>query len=90
MIPKSATKIGAIKWTKGARVDLWIGTNSNTGETIVWQQVQNRRASRVTGRNITKLRSELDHALNEGECSWAERDFRGVEAFYTIREKDAK
>lgn len=70
MINKSAAKIGTIEWENGNRVDLHAGTNHNTGEQILWQQVHGRRASRITGQNIALLLAELDEVLNEGRAKW--------------------
>ena len=70
MINKSATKIGTIEFKNGNRNTIYIGANRNTGASIVWQQVAGRRATRHTGKNINKLATELNVALNEGEVCW--------------------
>lgn len=70
MIHKSAAKIGTIEFANGKRNALFVGSNSNTGETILWQQVQGRRAQRVTGRNIANLVAELVECLRTGEAKW--------------------
>jgi hypothetical protein len=70
MADKSATEIGVIRFQNGNVTTLHAGTNSNTGETIIWQQVEGRRASRVTGRNIPKLAAELNFVLVEGQAAW--------------------
>lgn len=70
MINKSASKIGTVKFTNGNKVALFIGSNRNTGETIVWQVLNGGRSTRVTGKNITRLANDLNDALNEGEGSW--------------------
>lgn len=72
MINKSASRIGTIEFTNGNRLTLHVGGNSNTGETIVWQQLEGQRASRITGRNLAPFLAELDEILNEGEGTWAE------------------
>lgn len=63
MINKSATKAGEIKFENGNSVVFWVGHNSNTGETIVWQVVWRNgkpgRSMRLTGGNITKLANEI-------------------------------
>jgi hypothetical protein len=68
MIHKSAIKAGEITWNNGNSTVLWIGTNRNTGETIVWQVVWKTypngthgpsRSKRITGRNIPKLAAEI-------------------------------
>ena len=81
MINKSATHIGKIHWLKtGNILDLWIGDNSNTGETIVWQKVEGKRDTRVTGKNIAKLAQELNVAMNEGDGVWLERNDAALDA----------
>lgn len=63
MINKSATKAGEIKFANGNSVVFWIGYNSNTGATIVWQVVWRNgkpgKSTRLTGNNITKLANEI-------------------------------
>lgn len=70
MINKSATKAGEIKFANGNSVVLWVGHNSNTGDTIVWQVVwcngKPGRSTRLTGGNIAKLANEI-RALPESE-----------------------
>ncbi len=71
MVNKSASRIGTIKWADGGRTNTrYIGYNSNTGQTIVWQHIQDRRSSRSTGRNIGRLLQELDEALANGDTAW--------------------
>lgn len=70
MINKSASLIGTIEFKNGNRNTIYIGANKNTGETIVWQQVTGRRASRVTGKNITKFVETLEFVTCEGEARW--------------------
>lgn len=75
MINKSATKVGTIEFKNGRKNNLWLGHNCNTGETILWQVMQELdgrlgRSTRVTGRNLTKLAIELNDCLNEGEAKW--------------------
>lgn len=75
MINKSASKIGTIEFKNGNQTTLWIGTNSNTGETILWQVMKEPlglvgRSKRITGRNLGKLATELNFVLCEGEAKW--------------------
>jgi hypothetical protein len=72
MVNKSATLIGTVVFSNGSRTSLWIGTNSNTGETIVWNKLLGGkgRATRTTGSNITKLANELNAALNAEGARW--------------------
>lgn len=76
-INKNASHIGIIEWKQSGRKNsLYIGFNTNTGETIIWQQMLNesRRPARVTGRNIPKFLGELEQALDEGDCFWIQRN----------------
>lgn len=79
MVNQSASFIGTVEFKNGNRTRIWIGANSNTGETVVWQQTlfsgkaQWNRDSRVTGRNIRKFADELNFVLKEGEAKWVER-----------------
>lgn len=66
---KSASKVGTIRWTNGNEVSFFIGSNSNTGETIVWQKHVGRE-QRFTGANIKRLLTELTAALAAGDCKW--------------------
>ena len=59
MINKSATHAATITWENGNKVAIYLGSNSNTGETIAWQKVAGHRSQRITGANLTKLASEL-------------------------------
>lgn len=74
---KSARFIGALTFKNGNQTRLWVGSNRNTGSTIVFQQTlykgasQWERQTRTTGRRIAPLMSELDHVLNEGEATWS-------------------
>jgi hypothetical protein len=70
VVNKSASLIGTLVFVNGNRNTLHIGTNSNTGETIVWQQVTGRRSSRLTGKNIAAFAAELTAALGRNEASW--------------------
>jgi len=72
MINKSASPIGILQFSNGNKTALFIGANSNTGETIVWQSVNGRRATRTTGRNIAGLAGEVKHVLDSGEATWVE------------------
>lgn len=69
-INKSATKIGTLVFPNGNRNSLFVGSNRNTGETIVWQKVVGRKPSRVTGGNIAKLVGEADELLKSGGAAW--------------------
>lgn len=75
VINKSASKIGTVEFKNGNQTTLWIGSNHNTGETILWQVMKEPlglvgRSKRVTGKNLGKLATELNDCLNEGECKW--------------------
>ncbi len=70
MANKSATLIGTVVFDNGNRNTIHVGLNHNTGETIVWQQQEGKRSSRITGRNIEPFLSEIDHVLCEGEAHW--------------------
>lgn len=63
MISKSATQACEISWTNGNKTVLHIGSNRNTGATIVWQVVwkdgKPGRSTRITGGNIAKLAAEI-------------------------------
>jgi hypothetical protein len=84
VINKSATKACEIAWNNGNRTVLWIGANSNTGDTIVWQVVWRNgkpgRSSRITGRNIRQLARELAVAV-PAECSIAYSNDAAMAAF---------
>ena len=86
---KSASFIGEITFKSGNRTRLWIAGNRNTGDTIVFQQTlfsnsrQWNHQRRVTGRNIAKLATELNHILNEGEASWG--DYRNDAALDVLK-----
>lgn len=69
-VNKSASKIGTVEFANGNRTTIWIGANSNTGETIVWHACNGGRARRCTGENITHLATDLDAALNEDGAKW--------------------
>jgi hypothetical protein len=76
MINKSATKAGEITWNNGNSTVLWLGSNSNTGETIVWQVVWKNgkpgKSSRITGGNIAKLAEEIKkYVPTEGKWAYA-------------------
>lgn len=75
-INQNAAHAGIIEWkASGRKVSIYIGMNTNTGEDIVWQHVlDQKRPSRVTGRNIYKFVGELDEALNNGEAFWIQRN----------------
>lgn len=79
MIHKSATLLGEVKFNNGNQTRIWLGTNHNTGEDIIWQETKwsgkatYAKAHRVTGSNIKKLIDELDFVLKEGEAFWIER-----------------
>ena len=67
----NASRIGIVEFANGRTNALWIGTNTNTGTTIVWQRPSSTgRYSRVTGRNIARLLEELNQVLNEGGARW--------------------
>ena len=70
MINKSASKIGTLQFDNGRCTDLHVGHNSNTGATILWQQVHGQRASRVTGGNIARIMAEVFQVLEQGEARW--------------------
>lgn len=81
MVNKSASKLGTLLFTNGNRNEIYIGTNRNTGATIVWQVRTSPRfkpgftdETRLTGRHIAKLWAELSDALNKGECEYVERN----------------
>ena len=62
-----------LRWKhNGAHLHLYISTNSNTGGSIVWQELDGNRPSRVTGRNIKRLGAEIRDALKTGECYWTQ------------------
>lgn len=70
MINQSASRVGTLVFKSGIRNTLYVGTNSNTGETILWQQCGDRRAKRSTGRNIRRVVRELSHVLASGAARW--------------------
>lgn len=71
MINKSASQIGTVEFTNGNRLTLHVGANSNTGDLIVWQQLDGQRASRITGKNLGPFLDEIEEIMNEGEATWA-------------------
>lgn len=75
-INKNAAHAGIIEWKhSGRKVSIYLGTNTNTGEDIVWQHILDEpRPRRVTGNNIPKFVDMLDHVLNEGEAFWIQRN----------------
>jgi len=72
MINLSARQIGTVEFRNGNQNTLHLGSNRNTGERIVWQQVRGRRPARVTGRNVGRLVAELRRLLADGEARWVE------------------
>lgn len=91
MINKSATFIGTLKFKNGNQTRLFVGSNHNTGETIVWQQTLYNgkwgKDHRVTGRNIRPLMEEVNFVLKEGEAVWSERP---TEAGFKVLEELCK
>lgn len=70
MLNKSASKVGTLMFKNGNETTIWIGSNSNTGATIVWQKCNYNRIKRMTGKNIPKLVKEIIDAIGNGECFW--------------------
>lgn len=69
-INKSASKIGNLVFNNGNRLALYIGANSNTGETIVWQVLNGGKSKRVTGKNVSGLATELAEVLTTNAGGW--------------------
>ena len=69
-INKSASKIGTIEFKNGNKTALYIGANSNTGATIVWQVVNGGRSTRLTGKHLPLLAGELANVLAIGDAKW--------------------
>lgn len=63
MINKSATHAATIDWKNGNSCRLYVGSNRNTGETIVWQVATIKgklgRSTRITGGNIRRLAFQI-------------------------------
>lgn len=70
MINKSASVVGTIRFRESMNVvTFYMGTNSNTGETIVWQLFKGK-SQKFTGKNIAKLYREVAKAVAEKEANW--------------------
>ncbi len=69
-INKSASAIGTLEFNNGNKTALYIGTNRNTGATIVWQVVNGGRSTRLTGKHLPLLAGELAHVLAIGDAKW--------------------
>ena len=67
---KSAREIGKIQFTNGNRLTLFVDHNSNTGEVYAYQQLDGKRPSKVSGRNLKPFLAELDEVMNENEATW--------------------
>lgn len=80
----NASRIGTLEFKNGNRTILDLGTNSNTGEAIVWQTVNNGRASRVTGKNLNRLAGDISDAIFEGDAKWLDRDDAVLNAFLRV------
>lgn len=83
MINKSATKACEILWANGNETVFWVGHNSNTGATIVWQRVRYGaklgKSTRITGRNIAKLAAEIA-AIEPWEATFTYRNAAAMAA----------
>ena len=54
---------------------LHAGINHNTGESIVWQTLNDETPARTTGRNLARLARELAAAVDSGEAEWASGEY---------------
>jgi hypothetical protein len=69
-INKSASKIGTLRFNNGNETALYIGANSNTGATIVWQVLNGGKSTRLTGKHIAALAKELAAVFTKKEAAW--------------------
>lgn len=73
VVNKSATFVGTAKHTiSGRDLMIWIGANSNTGETIIWYLVPGDKVHKLTGGNLTRFATELSEDFDIGNARWTE------------------
>lgn len=70
MINKSATLVGTLDFANGNRTAIYVGYNSNTGATIMWQKTVGEHAGRLMGHNIVLIVEEIRAVLVNGEAVW--------------------